>query len=88
VTLHVELQPRDGIVAELNVVGCTVDEALDRVERFLDSALVTDQRTVHIVHGHGTGQLRRAVATHLREHPLVARAEQARPGVTMVEMRE
>ncbi|MBM3777136.1 MAG: hypothetical protein FJW23_02705 [Acidimicrobiia bacterium] len=93
VKLHVDLQPRDAAVAELNVVGCTVDEALDRVERFLDSALVTDQRTVRIVHGHGTGQLRRAITAHLREHPLVARAglaqqEHGGAGVTVVEIRE
>jgi DNA mismatch repair protein MutS2 len=36
VKVHVELQPREGSLSDLNVVGCTVDEALSRAERFLD----------------------------------------------------
>ncbi len=52
---------RDSL-SELNVIGCTVDEALTRLEKFLDESTVTDQRELRIVHGHGTGQLRRAIA--------------------------
>ena len=42
-------------------------------EKFLDESTVTDLRELRIVHGHGTGQLRRAIAEFLKEHPLVAR---------------
>jgi DNA mismatch repair protein MutS2 len=72
VRVSVDLQPREGLLSELNVIGCTVDEALTRVERFLDESTVTDVQELRIVHGHGTGQLRRAIASMLKEHPLVA----------------
>jgi DNA mismatch repair protein MutS2 len=93
VRVTVNLQPRDGLLSEINVIGCTVDEAVDRTERFLDETLVTDQRTVRVVHGHGKGQLRRAIADLLKEHPQVARfhaatAEQGGGGVTVVELKE
>ena len=70
-----------------------MDEALTRAERFLDDTLITDERTIRMVHGHGTGQLRRAIATFLRTHPLVARFEAAPPdqgggGVTVVELKD
>ena len=72
VRVNVDLQPREGLLSELNVIGCTVDEALTRVERFLDESTITDMHELRIVHGHGTGQLRRAIASMLKEHPLVA----------------
>ncbi len=60
--VNVQYPARDHIqtAAELNVIGCTVDEAIGRTEKFLDEALMADQRTVRLIHGHGTGQLRRA----------------------------
>jgi DNA mismatch repair protein MutS2 len=93
VRVRVDLQPREGSLSELNVIGCTVDEALSRVEKFLDESTVTDQQVVRIVHGHGTGQLRRAVAAMLKEHPLVARFDAAPMdkgggGVTVVELKD
>jgi DNA mismatch repair protein MutS2 len=93
VRVHVTLQPRDGALGELKLVGCTVDEALERTERFLDDTLITEQRTVRLVHGHGTGQLRRALAEFLREHPLVAAfylapQEHGGGGVTIVDLKD
>jgi DNA mismatch repair protein MutS2 len=93
VRVHVELQPHDTITADLNVVGCTVDEALSKAERFLDESLLTDQRTVRFIHGYGTGQLKRALAGFLQQHPLVARFDAAPPdqgggGVTVVELKD
>jgi DNA mismatch repair protein MutS2 len=75
------------------VIGATVDQAIDRVGRFLDDTLVTDQQQVRIVHGHGTGQLRRGIAAYLKGHPLVAKfypapAEQGGDGATIVELKE
>jgi len=93
VRVNVELQPREGSRSELNVIGCTVDEALTRAGRFLDEIMFTDQRSVRFVHGYGTGQLRRALAGFLKHHPLVARFEEAPSGqggggVTVVELKE
>ena len=77
VNVSVDLQPREGMLSELNVIGSTVEEALARLERFFDASMSTDLRELRIVHGHGTGQLRRAVAGFLKEHPLVASFETA-----------
>jgi DNA mismatch repair protein MutS2 len=77
VRVNVDLQPREGTLSELNLIGSTVDEAIDRLDKFLDQATVADLREFRIVHGHGTGQLRRNVASYLKEHPLVARFELA-----------
>jgi DNA mismatch repair protein MutS2 len=70
-----------------------VDEAIARVEKFLDDSTVSDQQIVRIIHGHGTGQLRRGLAGFLKEHPLVARfqaapTDQGGSGVTVVELKE
>jgi DNA mismatch repair protein MutS2 len=93
VSVHVDLQPRPGEPADLNVIGSTVDEALTRVERFLDESLLADQRVVRVIHGYGTGQLKRAIAGFLQQHPLVARFAAAPPeqgggGVTVVELKD
>jgi DNA mismatch repair protein MutS2 len=93
VKVRVDLQPRETSLSDLNVIGCTVDEALSRAEKFLDETTVTDQRTVRLIHGHGTGQLRRALAEFLKGHPLVAKFELAPPdqgggGVTVVELKD
>lgn len=93
VRVNVELGPRDGSVSDLNVIGCTVDEALERAERFLDASLLTDQHIVRLIHGYGTGQLKRALAGFLQQHPLVARFATAPPeqgggGVTVVELKD
>ena len=75
------------------MVGRTVDEALDLSDKFLDGAVVASQRTVRVIHGHGTGQLRRALASFFEQHPLVqgfAAAPPERGGswVTIVELKD
>jgi len=77
VHVNIDLQPREGLLSELNVIGQTVDEAIAKLEKFLDESTVTDLRELRIVHGHGTGQLRRAVAEFLKNHPLVDKFEAA-----------
>ena len=71
VRVHVDLAPREGMLSELQVIGCGVDEAVDRVSKFLDGAMLSDLREVRIVHGFGTGQLRKGIQTFLKRHPLV-----------------
>jgi DNA mismatch repair protein MutS2 len=91
--VNVSLQPREGMLSELNVIGCTVDEALTRAEKFLDQSTMGDQQVLRIVHGHGSGQLRRAIGEFLRNHPLVARYElapqdQGGGGATIIELKD
>jgi DNA mismatch repair protein MutS2 len=82
-----------GPAAELVLIGATVDEAIDRLEKFLDSALLGDERRIRVVHGHGTGKLREAVRAHLRNHPLVAHVAPAPDneggqGATVAELKD
>jgi DNA mismatch repair protein MutS2 len=77
VRVNVDLQPREGSGSELNVIGARVEEAIDRLEKFLDQAVVGEVRELRVVHGHGTGQLRRGIAAFLKQHPLVERFETA-----------
>ena len=58
--------------AELKLIGMTQDEARDELERFLDRALLSGITHVRVVHGHGTGTLRKVVREVLAEHPAVA----------------
>jgi DNA mismatch repair protein MutS2 len=72
ITVHA--QPSDEPVAgEINVIGCTVEEATGRVDKFLDEAALGGKPSVRIIHGHGTGALRRGLAEFLSAHPLVER---------------
>jgi DNA mismatch repair protein MutS2 len=93
VRVNVELGPREGSITELNVIGCHVDEALSRTEKFLDEALLSELKSVRLIHGYGTGQLRKAIAGFLQSQPFVAHFAPAPPeqgggGVTVVELKE
>lgn len=59
------------ISAELNLIGQRVDDALDESDKFLDRALLEGRQAVRIIHGFGTGKLRKAIREHLRKHPAV-----------------
>ena len=50
----------------------TVEQATERVDKFLDEAALANRTRVRIIHGHGTGALRRGLAEFLKTHPLVA----------------
>ncbi|HEX8619277.1 MAG TPA: Smr/MutS family protein, partial [Thermoanaerobaculia bacterium] len=59
------------VSAELNLIGQRVEEAIDESDRFLDRALLEGKQAVRIIHGFGTGTLRKALRDHLRKHPAV-----------------
>ncbi len=70
--ITVRAQPSDEPAAgEINVIGCTVEEASGRVDKFLDEAALAGKPSIRIIHGHGTGALRRGLAEFLATHPLV-----------------
>jgi DNA mismatch repair protein MutS2 len=76
---------------EINVIGLRVDEALPIVEKAIDQALLSGLPSIGIIHGKGTGRLRKGIWEFLTGHPLVRRFQlgEARfggEGVTMVEM--
>jgi len=84
---------RETAEAELNLIGRTTDDARDEVDRFLDEAFLQGHTHVRVIHGHGTGALRRAVADLLRHHPHVARFDlapdnQGGAGATVVELKQ
>src|SRR6266849_2026352 len=75
--------------AELNLIGKKTDEAVELVDKFLDEAFLNDLSEVRIIHGHGTGALRRAISELLKGHPHVARfaaasQDQGGTGATIV----
>ena len=68
----VRSRPTDEPAAtEINVIGSTVEEATERVDKFLDVAALAGHPSIRIIHGHGTGALRRGLAQFLSAHPLV-----------------
>ncbi len=81
------------IFQEINVIGERAEEARDRVEQFLDQAVLATASRVRIVHGHGMGVLKRAIGDLLSASPHVARHYQAPPneggaGATIAELRD
>ena len=73
---------------ELVIVGKRVDEALDEVNSYLDQAFLSGLPSVSIVHGMGTGKLKKAVAGFLRSHPHVLNyaVDKRNYGMTNVEL--
>jgi DNA mismatch repair protein MutS2 len=71
--ISVHARPGAPAAEEINVIGCTVEEATERVDKFLDEAALAGKPSVRIIHGYGTGALRRGLADFLSSHPLVDR---------------
>jgi DNA mismatch repair protein MutS2 len=80
------------LVGEINVIGMTVEEATEKVDKFLDDAALANRPQVRIIHGHGTGALRKGLGEFLKTHPLVERAqfeseEHGGKAITVVDLR-
>ncbi len=56
------------VPSQLNVIGLTVEEALPKVDRFIDQALLHGLEKIHIIHGIGSGRLRNAIGRYLQGH--------------------
>lgn len=79
------------VPSQLHLRRLPVQEAIDRLDKYLDQAFMADLLKVRIVHGKGSGAVRNAVWQHLEAHPLVksfslADYGQGDYGVTVVEM--
>jgi DNA mismatch repair protein MutS2 len=90
---EVHLNAPEEVRAELNLIGRTTDEAVDEADKFLDEAFMNSMQHVRIIHGHGTGALRKAIADFLRNHPHVERftlasQDQGGAGATLVELKQ
>ncbi len=68
----VQLNKTLNVVEEVNVIGQTTDEALLRLEKYLDDAVLSGVNEVRIIHGRGSGALRSFIQRWLRDHPNVA----------------
>jgi len=80
-----------GASDEINVIGMTVEEATDRLDKFLDDAALAHKARVRVIHGHGTGALRKGIGEFLASHPLVEKhsfetEEHGGKAITIVEL--
>jgi DNA mismatch repair protein MutS2 len=81
------------VSSELMVIGLTADDAVDRVDKFLDQAFLAGIDNIRIIHGHGKGILRKTIAKFLTDHPQVDRfslapPEQGGAGATLVSLKK
>ncbi len=58
--------------SRLDLHGQRVEEAIEMIERKLDQAMLSEEREVSIIHGHGSGRLKKAVRAYLSQSPYVA----------------
>lgn len=81
------------ISPEIDLRGLMVTEGLEKADKYLDDAYLSGLKQVMLIHGKGTGALRKAIQSHLKDHPHV---KSHRPGafgegdlgVTVVELRD
>jgi|BioPla2DNA2_1021312.scaffolds.fasta_scaffold18597_2 DNA mismatch repair protein MutS2 len=77
---------------ELDLRGLNVEEAIERVDKYIDDAVIAGLHEVSIIHGKGTGTLRKAIHTHFKGHAHVAAYRlgnygEGDTGVTVVELK-
>lgn len=79
-------------VLEINVIGMTVEEALYEVDNFIDKAVTDNLEEIKVIHGVGTGRLRKAIAEHLKRHKNVesfrsGKYGEGETGVTFIKLK-
>jgi DNA mismatch repair protein MutS2 len=87
----VQTAAKSDVLPEINLLGCTLDEAISKTDKFLDDALLAGWNQVRIIHGKGTGVLRKGLAEFLEKHPRVKSKKmgawnEGDLGVTVVEL--
>jgi DNA mismatch repair protein MutS2 len=81
------------ISPEIHLRGMTAEEGIEALERFLDRAVVAGLRQIYVIHGKGTGRLRRALTAFLKQHSEVdsirlGNWNEGGAGVTIVKLKE
>jgi DNA mismatch repair protein MutS2 len=82
-----------GAAGEINVIGMTVEEATGRLDKFLDDAALAHRTRIRVIHGHGTGALRKGIGEFLSSHPLVEKhsfetEEHGGKAITVVDLQQ
>jgi DNA mismatch repair protein MutS2 len=93
--VHKESPPeknREGVSSQLNVIGLRVEDALPKVDKFIDQALLHGLEKIQIIHGVGSGRLREAIGKYLHGHQGVkgfapGNTMRGGRGITVVELR-
>ena len=88
----IRMSKSSSISTEINLLGKTVDEAVAELDKYLDDAYLAHLKTVRIVHGKGTGALRKGVHNYLRRQKHVASFRlgefgEGDAGVTIVDLK-
>ncbi|MBR5235841.1 MAG: endonuclease MutS2 [Clostridia bacterium] len=68
------------VKTEIDLRGQTLDEALMEVDRFIDQALLANLQTVTVIHGKGTGVLRKGITDYLKKHPMIKESRMGQLG--------
>ena len=71
-TGQIRMSKSSSVGMEINLLGKTVDEALAELDKYLDDAYLSHMPSVRVVHGKGTGALRKAIHNYLRKQKHVA----------------
>lgn len=84
--------PKTQPVLEINVLGMTVMEALYEVDNFIDGAVTDNLEEIKVIHGVGTGKLRKAISEHLKRHKNVesfrsGKYGEGETGVTFIKLK-
>lgn len=92
-TTTVRYEENDAISPEVHLRGMTVEEALDKLERFLDQAVIAGLHQVYVIHGKGAGILRRSLTEYLKSRTDVASMRlgdfnEGGLGVTVVKLKD
>jgi len=91
--LQAQFEKKISVSPELHLRGIRADEAIVELDKYLDDAYLAGMQSVRIIHGKGTGTLRKVVHEHLKNHPAVkafrlGEQEEGGWGATVVEFKE
>ena len=67
----IKMSKSASVSPEINLIGKTTDEAIMLLDKYLDDAFISRMKTVRIIHGKGTGVLRKTLQEYLKDHRLV-----------------